>query len=242
MSKSIPEDEILYLESLVDEYLQFLKTFFKEMLKFKHHNMTHYGELIRRLGPLINFWCERLEGKHKEIKAYAVHSNNRKHLSLSVMRKEALMFSNSIVGGNYLKSNFVKGQSIHDEDLKAEIDELLAAQNIDISDDYVITDKVTYRGTTFKKDCVLNLDDESETGILATLQYCCVDETGTIIFIVDKNLKKINYLDHFQAFEVESCDSELIAYPIQKVFSFPCTIHKIGNGKDLVKISRLPFD
>jgi hypothetical protein len=242
MSKSISENETLYLESLVEEYLQFLVIFFKELLKFKHHNMTHYGELIRKLGPLINIWCERLEGKHKEIKAYAVHSNNRKNLPLSVMRKQALVFSDSILVENYLKTNVVKGPSIHDQDLRAQIDELFAAQNIDISDDYVITYKVTYCGTTFKKNCVLNIADESETGSLAILQHCCVDKTGKIVFIVDKNLKKIEYSDHFQAFEVNMCESELLAIQIQKVLSFPCTIHTIGNGKEFVKVHRLPFD
>jgi hypothetical protein len=92
MSRSISEEERQNLQTLVTTYFEIRDEVLKQLLKFKHHNLVHYTELIKIIGPLVNILCTRLEGKHKEIKAYALENNNRKNLHLMIT-KETLVFS-----------------------------------------------------------------------------------------------------------------------------------------------------
>lgn len=51
--------------------LLFIQAFPGESLTPKHHFMSHYGEAIRRHGPLSKYWCMRYEGKHRFAKLVA---------------------------------------------------------------------------------------------------------------------------------------------------------------------------
>ena len=43
----------------------------EEKLTAKAHFIVHYPDLIRRHGPLTQFWCMRFEGKHRLAKSVA---------------------------------------------------------------------------------------------------------------------------------------------------------------------------
>lgn len=47
------------------------KEFQEQNLTPKHHFLIHYGEAIRRNGPLSEYWCMRFEAKHKMAKLVA---------------------------------------------------------------------------------------------------------------------------------------------------------------------------
>ena len=60
-----------------DEFCSFedvifiFKMYPEQSLTPKHHFLTHYGEAIRRSGPVSNYWCMRFEAKHKMAKLVA---------------------------------------------------------------------------------------------------------------------------------------------------------------------------
>lgn len=54
-SSSITEEDLVILEKDVSEYLSGMIRCYRNNLKPKDHNMTHYVEIIRRVGPLVHF-------------------------------------------------------------------------------------------------------------------------------------------------------------------------------------------
>lgn len=75
-SKSICEEDINELKSLIDLHLNLFKVTFKTYLRPKHHFLTHYPNAIRRMGPLIYYWMARFESKHLFFTNLAKMTNN----------------------------------------------------------------------------------------------------------------------------------------------------------------------
>ncbi|KAJ8029948.1 hypothetical protein HOLleu_29486 [Holothuria leucospilota] len=64
-SPVISVGDTIYLQELIrDHHSHFLTLFPGRHLKPKHHHLTHYPRLIRKVGPLIRFWTMRFEAKH----------------------------------------------------------------------------------------------------------------------------------------------------------------------------------
>lgn len=79
-SNKIVEADLKELENQVHIHLSNFQQIFKQTLKPKQHNMLHYAELIRRMGPLVNLNMIRYEAKHQEIKDYVGQTKNFKDL------------------------------------------------------------------------------------------------------------------------------------------------------------------
>ena len=69
-SSTINNSDLLTLDELVCDFLSGFKSCYpNENITFKIHNLTHYSKYIEELGPLISFWCMRMESKHSYFKA-----------------------------------------------------------------------------------------------------------------------------------------------------------------------------
>lgn len=80
-----------YLDCLVEEHhILFMKLWPKNKLTPKQHNLLHYGEAIRRNGPLTQFSAMRSESKHQLAKTTASLSCNFQNVPLTVARKYQL--------------------------------------------------------------------------------------------------------------------------------------------------------
>ncbi len=65
----ISELEISRLEFLIAEFLSLYKEVFPgSRITPKMHFIVHYPRFIRKLGPLVSFWCKRYEAKHSYFK------------------------------------------------------------------------------------------------------------------------------------------------------------------------------
>lgn len=74
-SCKVGEDELKRLEHLIENHLWHLVQRGLS-LKYKHHMITHYPNVIRRLGPVIHGWMMRYEAKHKTFTTQAHNTNN----------------------------------------------------------------------------------------------------------------------------------------------------------------------
>ncbi|XP_064472077.1 uncharacterized protein LOC135386209 [Ornithodoros turicata] len=64
-ARKISQTQILYLNELIQLYLELITELFPRVtLKPKHHFLLHYPELILKYGPLIWLWTLRFESKH----------------------------------------------------------------------------------------------------------------------------------------------------------------------------------
>ena len=68
----VTEGLISYLKYLIqDHHTLFQQLFPTVKLLPKHHFLIHYPTAMRAVGPLINLWCMRFEGKHNWTKRLA---------------------------------------------------------------------------------------------------------------------------------------------------------------------------
>jgi hypothetical protein len=69
--------QVLYLQHLIDEYLENRQKLFPNVpLRPKHHYLFHYPWLILKLGPPIRLWTLRMESKHVFFKKCARSAHN----------------------------------------------------------------------------------------------------------------------------------------------------------------------
>lgn len=74
-----------YLQSRIREHHDlYLQLFPDNHLLPKHHNLLHYPNAMRQLGPLSQYACMRQEGKHKPLKNWAKTCNNYKNITKTV--------------------------------------------------------------------------------------------------------------------------------------------------------------
>ncbi|KAK9963884.1 hypothetical protein ABG768_005106 [Culter alburnus] len=63
-SPALTAEAVIFLQHLIEEHHRlFLELYPDRHLKPKHHFMLHYPGAIRKLGPLVQFWCMRFEAK-----------------------------------------------------------------------------------------------------------------------------------------------------------------------------------
>lgn len=76
------EGLLQYFDCLLLEFNSLFNMVFPGRNKInKSHHLIHYTDSIRKIGPLIHYWCMRFEGKHNELKQMAQTSNNFKNIT-----------------------------------------------------------------------------------------------------------------------------------------------------------------
>lgn len=95
-SSCIRDADIQRLECRIEEYLKFVVDVLNQNLTPKHHNLTHYPNMIRRVGPLIHFWMMRAEAKHKVFTDMIARTNNYRNLPLTLANQHQEIFCNKI--------------------------------------------------------------------------------------------------------------------------------------------------
>lgn len=97
-SVCISEDDIRRLQSCIEKYLSYLTEECQVKLTPKHHNLTHYPTVIRKMGPLIHMWMMRMESKHKSFTDMVKRTNNYKNLpkTLALQHQESVCIQNDL--------------------------------------------------------------------------------------------------------------------------------------------------
>lgn len=75
-SDVIHENDVDRLQKLIENHLHDLVVVFERHLIFKHHQLTHYTNCIRRSGPVKHGSMMRYEAKHRVFTRHAKNSNN----------------------------------------------------------------------------------------------------------------------------------------------------------------------
>lgn len=80
-SYKVDEDDLSNLTAMSEKHLHAMITLFEAKLKPKQHNLTHYPNVIRQMGPLKLMWMMRFESKHKYFTSIAKKTNNFTNLT-----------------------------------------------------------------------------------------------------------------------------------------------------------------
>lgn len=79
LSDVISDEVIDLFTSTVSQYLKLYLELFESKLRLKHHNLLHYGQLMRKFGPLKYMSSMHFEGKHKIFKNNSKVVTSRKN-------------------------------------------------------------------------------------------------------------------------------------------------------------------
>lgn len=85
-STRILERDVNRLRALIQQHLSFLSGLGSNLLP-KHHMMTHYPNLILKIGPLIHSWMMRFESKHKEFTDMVRLTSNYRNIPFALAKR-----------------------------------------------------------------------------------------------------------------------------------------------------------
>ncbi|CAI6372385.1 unnamed protein product [Macrosiphum euphorbiae] len=199
LSSLVEEQSTFLLKTLVEELNELYLKYSKKSLKPKFHFLLHYPSLIKKFGPVGNFWSMRFEAKHRISKIAARSSFNRRNICLTLAIKHQLQL-NDIFGKGKLCSNVVVGpcKSLCPMKSHAIKNEL----NLDLDKSLFCVSWATIEGIRYKIKHILTQD------ILEDNNYKFVSVNN--IFLYDSNriifecnsLLMVGFNEHVYSYEV----------------------------------------
>lgn len=108
-STRITTDNLKLLKDLIHKHLLFIKNEGLNLLP-KHHFITHYINVIERMGPVIFMWMMRAESKHRVFTDIADNTHNFRNLPKTMSDKH----QSRLVFKDLLKNNIVKSKRTFD--------------------------------------------------------------------------------------------------------------------------------
>lgn len=133
---AIHETFIVYLDSLIREYIDLRRSLFPKPLRPKHHYLLHYPALIRQFGPLMKSWTLRSESKHCFMKRAIRFSRNFINITKSLSIKHEL-YQCFVRSGGEIDADIELKNSIK-FDMKKYSDNIQQAlSNIVLNDEFV---------------------------------------------------------------------------------------------------------
>lgn len=90
-SYEITELEVQRLEETIELHLKLFKEVFGVNFIPKQHFLLHYGNIVRKVGPLRHFNMMRYDAKHRPFKKFRNTTNNFKNINKTLAEKHQQM-------------------------------------------------------------------------------------------------------------------------------------------------------
>lgn len=152
-SRKIRESDICILEKHVNKHLSGFKTNFKKPLKPKHHNLTHFPNQIREMGPFVDSTMAHYEAKHSVFKNIARKTKNFVNIAKSLAEKHQQIMCGNV---HSFKDEISVSPKSYPLTKCCEFakyrNHLIAFDNIS---DYVVVDFVKVNGYVYRKGIML---------------------------------------------------------------------------------------
>lgn len=232
-SKSFSEPKINLLSSLIKDHHSFYTNFFKVNLKPKHHHMVHYPMIIKHSGPLVNIWCMRTEGKHKELKAYSNAITSRINLPFSIMMKQQFILANRKFSnrGFFDKIEFGPRNS-NSQFLVSNLNASFSCSSFLINTtEITIFNWAKVNGVEYKEHMVINTASINETFKLVEIKYVVSNITNDKVYLIVSEIFVEKFVSHYQSYKLSNAVSnKLYLISIDELTSLPTCkkMHKDG--------------
>lgn len=196
------------LRLLVEKHHKEYLRLFKDTLKQKHHNLTHYPEAILKSGALRLQWVMRYEAKHREPKQYSRVNYNRRNSCYSLAIKAGLKFAYNLMNAEFVQPK------IHFES----------------ADDGALT-KFVCQGSIYEVDTIFLIQKEKQMNIF---QICEIFVDNDQISLKCKSYFSELYDNHLQSYELTMKSNFMTIHDIDKFYSKPINLHEI-EGRLLLR-------
>jgi hypothetical protein len=194
----------VYLQHMVEFFLQSYLNLFHTHLTIKFHLLLHYPFLLSLLGPLINLWCMRDEAKHRESRIMAHSTNSRVRLEYTLLFRHQLKLSSRFLAQRGLFIDFDYGMGytmplnyfgLLGNNAVEQLPELADEQLISVS-------WVRKQHTMYYLNMVLIVGEEEMQPVFGKIREIYVrDDNSDVVFIVQLyNLH--GFVRHYHAYHV----------------------------------------
>jgi hypothetical protein len=224
------------LEIMIREHHEKFKLPYPDVtLKTKNHNMSDYGEAIRRLGNLVDYSSIRFEATFI-FKTSFETSNNTINVPKNLSNKHQTMFAYNLIQDDQLNTKLIlfKAETIKFSQLKnnrklvlSKIESICAQDTLDISSVF------EYYGYVYKSGMVFIHNEED-------VNFCKLNfivRFKSKHYVIASVLETNYFNEHFHAFEVKSNDKEVIIDIDQMPDFYPVSIYKsldVSKNRDFI--------
>ncbi|KYN20118.1 hypothetical protein ALC57_07546 [Trachymyrmex cornetzi] len=199
----VDKDLTTYLATLIAEHHELYCKLFSKTLKPKYHFMIHYPRIMNLIGPLINVWSMRMEGKHRPvIKQVAKATTYRKNLPLTVAKK--YLFS---LAARFLSKRGLQRDVIFNSKQKILIDcyNYNDFQHIlpPGSENSIVTKEAIICNITYKTNMVLVINFQNDLPLFGLLHWIVKPQliNDRISFILS-GFNTVGFNSHLHCYEV----------------------------------------
>ena len=188
-SPSIHQSQIVYLQSVIENYLDLRSTEFPDVnLRPKHHYLPHYPKLILSYGPLIRLWTLRFESKHSYFKKCARTLQNFKHITFSLAERHQLLQAFYSAGSLFNPTLQVNCSSEFNIKLLMEsvVKAIFDTEINFTKQNTVLSDCLVFKGTEYKINQAVVLDKSDDQITMGLIMKLLVKDGVDIYVIVNK--------------------------------------------------------
>jgi len=242
MSRAINDPLLQNLKFLVAELNEIFLNEFNEHLRFKFHILCHYHEIMAKVGPAVNIWCMRFEGKHKEIQAAVKVSCNRVNSALTMAMKQQLKLNYMIM----MRSDSKSCDFVIDNKERINADENLSIYYLPENfknNELFTAAKIKKNSYSYKSGTVMyiNMNEIENMPEFCEIFKIFVDENDISIFVC-KTYQTIRWYDHIQAYQVSlHSSSSFKSYLLEDFMSLePVVVRHFQDGNKYI-VNRSDF-
>lgn len=200
-SPSFTTETLCYLQAKISDHRQLLLEVFPDIkLRPKHHYLEHYPVLIKKFGPLIEFWTIRFEAKHSFFKKVVRNTGNFKNILHTLATRHQLMLSYYLEMPTLFKPNIETGRAtvVSVCILDAAIRDAIWKKFKGL-DSVSLTSIAYLKGTKYSKGMVLSVGQTCGLPDFGrVLEICVVD--SCISFIME--LFTVTFLEHLRCYQL----------------------------------------
>lgn len=203
LSPSISKSGILYLNSIISEFLYSYQDTFKKTLKPKHHHLLHYASSIELIGPLRYFWSMTFESKHKFFRTSAHVSCNFKNVAKTVAYRHQLARCFRLLSKDEFSPCDFSFDSSEEIDLESFEFKHVVHDRFNISENAVLktTDRVHFNGIEYRCGCIIYFKSDGGEYRFGRVE-CILLESDECNLIIYELASKFD--SHFSAHRISS--------------------------------------
>ncbi|KAK3929470.1 Major inner capsid protein VP3 [Frankliniella fusca] len=225
-------DSAVYLTTLIAEHHQIYLNVFNQRLKPKFHLALHIPRIMLDIGPLINVWCMRMEGKHRPVVKIPANSQpNRVNPPLTIAMRYSLSLAAKFLG----EKSFPPEVIFH-------TDESLLRNAVNFNDfrevlpdgyaDGISVKNVNICGTLYDTGMVLVFTYQHDLPVFGRIEHFVKPLGEEKCFFILKAYKTVGYSDHMHCFAVRPPNAHyFISY--DDLVSFYPTKCRVGCDNNL---------
>ena len=189
-----------------------------------------------KLGPPLQFSCERFEGKHKDSKDYSKVTTSRLNPTYSLLLKNQLRLCYRFMSKKCFEVRLSFGDT---SDCDLSLVEDYSFEDIipkNIGKKFCIS-WIRINGTFYGINMVISVGTNNNITLFGKIRYIIATYSQEVSFLYNE-LNTLSFCNNFHAFEVAETTRWRCISQTNLTHVIPCSTHSIANGKTYVPCSK----